>query len=83
MAARPDIFFTGHDGSMRSNRTLCQLAGQYGVDMFVGSTLQVDGLGNSSTVTHGRLSGFGGAPNISPCLIHHQNSERFLPIHIR
>lgn len=64
MAARPDIFFTGHDGSMRSNRTLCQLAGQYGVDMFVGSTLQVDGLGNSSTVTHGRLSGFGGAPNM-------------------
>lgn len=64
VAARPDVFFTGHDGSMRSNRTLCQLAGQYGVDMFVGSTLQVDGLGNSSTVTHGRLSGFGGAPNM-------------------
>ncbi|WP_392566628.1 malonate decarboxylase subunit alpha [Utexia brackfieldae] len=64
VAARPDVFFTGHDGSMRSNRTLCQLAGQYGVDMFVGSTLQVDGLGNSSTVTRGRLSGFGGAPNM-------------------
>lgn len=64
VAARPDVFFTGHDGSMRSNRTLCQLAGQYGVDMFVGSTLQVDGFGNSSTVTHGRLAGFGGAPNM-------------------
>lgn len=64
VAARPDVFFTGHDGSMRSNRTLCQLAGQYGVDMFVGSTLQVDGLGNSSTVTRGRLAGFGGAPNM-------------------
>lgn len=64
VAARPDVFFTGHDGSMRSNRTLCQLAGQYGVDVFVGSTLQVDGLGNSSTVTRGRLAGFGGAPNM-------------------
>lgn len=64
VAARPDVFFTGHDGSMRSNRTMCQLAGQYAVDMFVGSTLQVDGLGNSSTVTRGRLAGFGGAPNM-------------------
>ncbi len=64
VAARPDVFFTGHDGSMRSNRTICQLAGQYAVDMFVGSTLQVDGLANSSTVTRGRLSGFGGAPNM-------------------
>ena len=27
--ARPDIFFTGRDGSLRSNRILCQLAGQY------------------------------------------------------
>lgn len=63
-AARPDIFFTGPDGSMRSNRALCQLAGQYAVDMFIGSTLQMDGLGNSSTVTRGRLTGFGGAPNM-------------------
>ncbi len=53
--ARPDIFFTGPDGSMRSNRAFCQLAGQYAVDMFIGSTLQVDGLANSSTVTRGRL----------------------------
>src|SRR6478752_7209999 len=33
VAQRPDIFFTGRDGSMRSNRTMCQLAGQYAVDM--------------------------------------------------
>ncbi len=64
IAARPDVFFTGADGSMRSNRALCQLAGQYAVDMFIGSTLQVDGYANSSTVTRGRLSGFGGAPNM-------------------
>ncbi|UMX50685.1 malonate decarboxylase subunit alpha [Klebsiella pneumoniae] len=51
---------------MRSNRAFCQLAGQYAVDMFIGSTLQVDGLANSSTVTRGRLSGFGGAPNMGP-----------------
>ena len=62
--ARPDVFFTGADGSMRSNRAFCQLAGQYAVDMFIGSTLQVDGYANSSTVTRGRLSGFGGAPNM-------------------
>jgi malonate decarboxylase alpha subunit len=62
--ARSDIFFVGHDGSMRSNRVLCQLAGQYGVDLFIGSTLQMDADANSSTVTLGRLAGFGGAPNM-------------------
>jgi malonate decarboxylase alpha subunit len=62
--ARPDVFFTGHDGSLRSNRVLAQLAGQYAVDLFIGSTLQMDAEGNSSTVTHGRLAGFGGAPNM-------------------
>lgn len=62
--ARPDIFFTGADGSMRSNRAFCQMAGQYAADMFIGSTLQIDAEGNSSTVTRGRLSGFGGAPNM-------------------
>lgn len=64
VAARRDVFFTGHDGSLRSNRTLCQLAGQYAVDLFVGSSLQIDAAGNSSTVTRGRLAGFGGAPNM-------------------
>ena len=48
---RPDVFFTGHDGSLRSNRVLAQLAGQYGIDLFIGSTLQLDAEGNSSTVT--------------------------------
>jgi malonate decarboxylase alpha subunit len=64
VAARPDIFFTGHDGSLRSNRAMSQVAGQYAVDMFIGSTLQMDRDANSSTVTYGRLSGFGGAPNM-------------------
>lgn len=64
IAARPDVFFTGRDGSMRSNRMFCQLAGQYAVDLFIGATLQVDGDGHSSTVTRGRLAGFGGAPNM-------------------
>ncbi|MGB8601252.1 MAG: malonate decarboxylase subunit alpha, partial [Rhizomicrobium sp.] len=62
--ARPDIFFVGSDGSMRSNRVFCQLAGQYAVDLFIGSTLQMDQDANSSTVTLGRLAGFGGAPNM-------------------
>lgn len=62
--ARSDVFFVGADGSLRSNRVLCQLAGQYGVDLFIGSTLQMDVDGNSSTVTLGRLAGFGGAPNM-------------------
>ena len=64
IAQRPDVFFTGRDGSMRSNRMMCQLAGQYAVDLFIGATLQVDGDGHSSTVTRGRLAGFGGAPNM-------------------
>jgi malonate decarboxylase alpha subunit len=62
--ARPDIFFTGQDGSMRSNRALCQAAGHYACDMFIGSTLQIDLAGNSSTATTGRIAGFGGAPNM-------------------
>ncbi len=52
---RPDIFATGIDGNLRSNRTLTQLAGLYGVDLFIGSTLQIDEYGNSSTVTNGRF----------------------------
>lgn len=62
--ARPDIFFVGPDGSMRSNRAMCQVAGHYACDMFIGSTLQIDLQGNSSTATLGRISGFGGAPNM-------------------
>jgi malonate decarboxylase alpha subunit len=64
MAARSDVYFTGHDGSLRSNRLLCQTAGLYACDMFIGSTLQIDLAGNSSTVTAGRIAGFGGAPNM-------------------
>ncbi|MEB0137452.1 MULTISPECIES: malonate decarboxylase subunit alpha [unclassified Undibacterium] len=62
--ARPDIFFVGADGSMRSNRALSQAAGHYACDMFIGSTLQIDLQGNSSTATLGRIAGFGGAPNM-------------------
>ncbi len=62
--ARPDIFFVGPDGFMRSNRAYAQTAGLYGVDMFIGSTLQLDQYGNSSTATAKRIAGFGGAPNI-------------------
>jgi malonate decarboxylase alpha subunit len=62
--ARPDIFAVGPDGSMRSNRAMCQAAGHYACDMFIGSTLQIDLQGNSSTATAGRIAGFGGAPNM-------------------
>ncbi|MBI5716650.1 MAG: malonate decarboxylase subunit alpha [Burkholderiales bacterium] len=62
--ARPDVFFTGRDGSMRSNRAFCQAAGHYACDLFIGSTLQIDLAGNSSTATLGRIAGFGGAPNM-------------------
>ena len=62
--ARPDVFAVGPDGSMRSNRALCQAAGHYACDMFIGSTLQIDLQGNSSTATVGRIAGFGGASNM-------------------
>ena len=62
--ARSDIYFTGADGSLRSNRAFCQTAGLYACDMFIGSTLQIDLAGHSSTVTTGRIAGFGGAPNM-------------------
>jgi len=54
--ARSDIFFTGPDGSLRSNRAFCQVAGLYACDMFIGSTLQIDLQGNSSTVTTSRVA---------------------------
>ena len=62
--ARSDVFFTGSDGSMRSNRAFSQTAGLYACDMFIGSTLQMDLQGNSSTATRDRIAGFGGAPNM-------------------
>ncbi|NRF70745.1 malonate decarboxylase subunit alpha [Aquincola sp. S2] len=62
--ARSDVFFTGPDGSLRSNRAFCQAAGHYACDLFIGSTLQMDLDGNSSTATLGRITGFGGAPNM-------------------
>ncbi len=62
--ARSDIYFTGSDGSLRSNRAFCQTAGLYACDLFIGSTLQIDLQGNSSTVTTDRVAGFGGAPNM-------------------
>ena len=62
--ARSDIFFTGPDGSLRSNRAYCQTAGLYACDLFIGSTLEIDLEGHSSTVTASRIAGFGGAPNM-------------------
>lgn len=62
VAERSDVFFIGRDGTMRSNRVFCQLAGHY-ADLFIGSTLQIDLEGNSSTATASRITGFGGAPN--------------------
>ena len=64
VAARPDVFFTGADGALRSNRAFSQAAGHYACDMFIGSTLQIDLNGHSSTATQGRIAGFGGAPNM-------------------
>ncbi len=64
LRARSDIFFTGPDGSLRSNRAMCQAAGHYACDLFIGSTLQIDLAGNSSTATLDRITGFGGAPNM-------------------
>ncbi|WP_058533462.1 malonate decarboxylase subunit alpha [Legionella saoudiensis] len=62
--ARPQVFFTGRDGSLRSNRLFGQLAGHYACDVFIGATLQMDTQANSSTATKGRIAGFGGAPNM-------------------
>jgi malonate decarboxylase alpha subunit len=64
VAKHPNVFPVGADGSLRSNRALAQVAGQYACDMFVGATLQIDPQGNSSTATKGRITGFGGAPNM-------------------
>ena len=58
VAARPDIFTPAR--RLRSNRMAAQSAGLYATDMFV-VPLADDPHGNSSTVTQGRLAGFGGA----------------------
>ncbi|KTD74266.1 malonate decarboxylase subunit alpha [Legionella tucsonensis] len=63
-ASRPDVFFTGKEGRLRSNRMLGQLSGHYACDVFIGATLQMDLEGNSSTAVEGRIAGFGGAPNM-------------------
>lgn len=62
VAKYSNIFPLGRDGSLRSNRFFGQMNGHF-ADMFIGATLQIDPLGNSSTVTAQRLVGFGGAPN--------------------
>lgn len=54
--ARPDIFAIGPDGTMRSNRAFCQAAGHYAADMFIGSTMQIDKYGNSSTATKNNVA---------------------------
>jgi malonate decarboxylase alpha subunit len=64
VTAKPDIFFVGPDGTLRSNRAFCQVAGHYATDMFIGGTLQIDEHGNSSTAIANRITGFGGAPNM-------------------
>src|ERR1700752_1978860 len=64
VSSHADVFPVGSDGNLRSNRALAQVAGQYACDLFIGGTLQIDAQGNSSTVTKGRITGFGGAPNM-------------------
>jgi malonate decarboxylase alpha subunit len=64
ISARSDVFFVGRDGTLRSNRMICQSIGLYACDMFIGSTLQIDLAGNSSALTLGRIVGLGGAPNM-------------------
>lgn len=65
IAARRGIFFSSpEDGVLKSNRCMSQLVGFYDCECFVGSTLQIDPDGNSSTAVRGRISGFGGAPNL-------------------
>jgi hypothetical protein len=34
ISARSDVYFTSHDGTLRSNRLICQTAGLYACDMF-------------------------------------------------
>jgi len=58
------IYFRSRRRQSAVNRALAQVAGQYACDLFIGGTLQIDAQGNSSTATKGRITGFGGAPNM-------------------
>ncbi len=62
--SKKDIFFTSADGVLKSSRCLSQMVGYYDCECFIGATLQIDPDGNSSTAISGRISGFGGAPNL-------------------
>jgi malonate decarboxylase alpha subunit len=64
VSERANVFPVGADGNLRSNRALAQVGGQFACDLFVGATLQIDAQANSSTATKGRITGFGGAPNM-------------------
>ncbi|MEN8246949.1 MAG: malonate decarboxylase subunit alpha [Thermodesulfobacteriota bacterium] len=64
IASQKNVFFTSPDGVLKSSRCLCQMVGFYDCECFVGATLQIDADGNSSTAIQGRISGFGGAPNL-------------------
>jgi len=64
ISVRRNFFFTSPDGVLKSNRCICQMVGYYDCECFVGATLQIDPDGNSSTAIKGRISGFGGAPNL-------------------
>ena len=58
------MFFTGRDGSCASTARCARRPATTPCDLFIGSTLQIDLDGNSSTATLGRIAGFGGAPNM-------------------
>ena len=51
-------FFTGRDGPCARTAPCASWPAVRG-RLFIGATLQMDGVGNSSTVTNGRLAGFG------------------------
>jgi len=64
VSSRADIFPVAPTAICGPTAHSPQVAGQYACDLFIGGTLQIDALGNSSTATKGRITGFGGAPNM-------------------
>ncbi len=68
IAARSRCLFVGKDGTMRSNSNIITSSWtNNAIDMFIGSTLQLDYEGNSSTVTKRLFIWFlSGAPNMGP-----------------